>query len=504
MEIQVLFSLPLIIASFFAVFMPVFDAILKKNKQIIFIFTLLNFLLVIVADIFIFASPEFFTDILKSGLGNSDFGKFLSDAVSLGGYTSFFDLLFAIAGILTLFAAKDYLKKESYELKEFYSLVSFSFAGMLFIAHANNLLILFLGIELMSISFFVLSGFFRNNILSIEASLKYFILGAFATGFLIFGFAMLYGATGSLELKVIAQKISFNQVTPIYFALAIGFIFVGLAFKASTFPFHQWAPDVYTGAPTVVTGFMSTAGKTAAFAAFIVITKTIFLSNIVIDNATVNPPVIAITRNSREILAIIAALTMLVGNITALMQTNVKRMLAFSSVAHAGYILLGIVANNSNGWSGIVFYAFAYVFMQIGAFVIVSLIEKENDSNLNLSDYNGLSKSHPFLAASMAIFMFSLVGLPPFAGFFGKYYLFLSVVQSGYLWLALVAVIASIISIYFYIGLIINMYFKEKEGEPLTVQCKTSGVSIILSLIGVIFLGIFPSLLMNPLLNLFK
>jgi NADH-quinone oxidoreductase subunit N len=501
MEIQLILSLPIIIASIFAVLIPVFDAFIK-NKSVIFGITLLNFIAVLIIDLFIFTNPIYFSLLPLNPSAGDTFNTIVKQSLNFGGFTIYFELLFALSGILTLFAAPSFLKKNNFELKEFYSLLTFSFLGMMYIAHTNNLLILFLGIELMSIPFYVLSGFFRNNLKSIEASLKYFILGSFATGFLIYGIAFLYGATGSMYLNVINHQILIGQINHTFLFIGLALLFVGLAFKASTFPFHQWAPDVYTGAPTVVTAFMSTAGKAAAFIAFIIVTKSLFLSDSTQTELTKFAS--SITFNAKELLAIISAMTMLVGNITALMQKNVKRMLAFSSVAHAGYILMGVVANNVTGWSGISFYLTAYLFMQIGAFIIVSLIEKENDEFLNLTDYNGLSKSHPLLAAAMAIFMFSLVGLPPFAGFFGKYYLFLSAIQSGYLWLTIVAVIASIISIYFYIGLIINMYFKERDGEVITISKNISYVSILISVIGVLFFGLFPSYLINLALKLFN
>jgi NADH-quinone oxidoreductase subunit N len=337
---------------------------------------------------------------------------------------------------------------------------------------------------------------------SIEASLKYFLLGAFATGFLVFGIAMIYGATGSFELNIISQKVIAGQFNPVFFSIGLGLLFVGLAFKASTFPFHQWAPDVYTGAPTIVTAFMSTVGKTSSFVAFIIVTKS--LLPLIPDNGGIASLSTTITTYSREILAVIAAMTMLVGNITALVQKNVKRMLAYSSVAHAGYLLIGIVANNNNGWGGIVFYASAYILMQIGAFIIVSLIEKENETMMNLEDYNGLSKANPFLAAAMAIFMFSLVGLPPFGGFIGKYYLFLSAIESGFLWLTIIAVIASLISIYFYIGLVINMYFRDFKIEPQRVELGLANVSIIISIVGILILGIFPGYWLDLALSLFR
>ncbi|MEN6295288.1 MAG: NADH-quinone oxidoreductase subunit N [Chloroherpetonaceae bacterium] len=503
MDTQLLYFIPLLIASLFALFTPIIDVFSGSNKKIIFYTTLLNFILIIVANLFLLTQPEFATPLVNINQTGDFLSEFLKNSIVLSSYTIFFDLIFAVAGLLTLFGVRQYLIRENYEQKEFYSLLCFSFLGMMLIAHSNSLVILFLGIETMSIPFYVLSGFIRNKTSNIEASLKYFLLGAFATGFLVYGMAMIYGSTGSLDLSLIHTKIMNNQFNTIYLAIGIGLLIVGLSFKASTFPFHQWAPDVYTGAPTVVSAFMSTAGKSAAFVAFIIIAKAVIPMNLSSAGQLTHTSNF-ITQYFREILAVIAAFTMLVGNITALMQTNVKRMLAFSSVAHAGYMMMGIVANNSDGWSGIIFYASAYVLMQIGAFIIVSLIEKENDQQLELSDYNGLSKNNPFLAASMAIFMLSLAGIPPFAGFFGKYFLFYAAIESGYLWLTIVAVIATLISLYFYIGLIVNMYFKTQSGEIEKVHIGLANISVIISVIGVIFLGLFPNTIMNFAILFFK
>jgi len=480
------YMLPILVASTFAVFVPLLDVWSKKNKQIVFYATLLNFLIVIASS----------TNLLMNFANIKEFYLYL------GGYTSLFDIFFSIAGIMTLFATKQYLEKENYNLKEFYSLLNFAFLGMMIINHSANLLLLFLGIELMSISFFVLSGFIRTKMSAIEASLKYFLLGAFATGFLVYGMAMVYGATGSIEYTIIARKLLTSQFDATYLAIGLGLMFVGLAFKSSVFPFHNWAPDVYTGAPTVVTSFMSTAGKAASFIAFILITKHIFLPNERMEAMTTTSWGM-ITEQSRFIIAILSSATMLIGNITALVQKNVKRMLAYSSVAHAGYILMGVVSNNVDGWAGIAYYSAAYILMQIGAFVVVSLIEKQDDNRLNLEDYNGLSKSNPFLAAAMGLFMFSLVGLPPFGGFIGKYYLFLSAIESGYLWLTIVAVIASLISVYFYIGLIINMYFREQTQPVEKISLGMANIAIIIAIIGILLLGILPDVLLPTATSVF-
>jgi NADH-quinone oxidoreductase subunit N len=399
------------------------------------------------------------------------------------------DILFALAGLMTLLASRKYITREYKELNEYYSLLLLSVSGMMLIAHANNLLILFIGIEIMSISFYILAGYFRTSIKSIEAALKYFLLGAFATGFLVYGIALIYGSTGSLDLTVISSKLFSGQYDNTYILLGMGLLLIGLSFKIAAFPFHQWAPDVYQGSPTVISGFMSSAGKAAALVAFIIVLRAI------LNNDSTNELLIQNKETLQLILAFISAGTMFIGNITALVQKNVKRMLAYSSVAHAGYLLIGIVANNQLGWTGVVFYATAYLFMQLGAFVILSIFERDEQSKLQISDYSGLSKSHPVLAAFMAVFMLSLAGIPPFAGFFGKYYLFVAAIDSGFLWLTIVAVIASIISMYYYINLILTMYFKDEVDTKLEGTCGTARITLFISIAGLIIFGVFPFLI---------
>lgn len=381
--------------------------------------------------------------------------------VSFGGFSAFFDLLFCLGALIIILNARNYLSSLKTDLNEFYNLVLYSLTGMMIMAHANHLLTLFVGIELMSVSFYIMSGYFRFNEKSVEASLKYFLLGAFSTGFLVYGMAMLYGSTGSMYFPEISSAIAKGTANSGYLMFGAALMIMGLSFKSSAFPFHQWAPDVYTGAPTVVVAFMSTSGKAAALAAFIIIAKTI----IPVDLGSTIGGDKLITA-----IAAISAMTMLIGNLTALVQKNVKRMLAYSSVAHAGYMLMGIVANTTAGWSALMFYAVVYTFMQIGSFLIVGLLERDTDKKLEYDDYIGLSKRQPALAFVMTIFMFALAGIPPMSGFFGKYYLFMSVINTGHTWLALVAVVSSIISVVFYLGLIVKMYFSDSEdvrGEKL-------------------------------------
>jgi NADH-quinone oxidoreductase subunit N len=418
--------------------------------------------------------------------------------ISFGNYSSFLDIIFCVAGILTILAAKPYFNREHWETTEFYTLVLYAVSGMIVIAHANHMLMLFIGIEIMSITFYVLAGYFRNTIKSVEASLKYFLLGSFATGFLLYGMSLIYGATGTmyfsnfLSTNSISQAISTGALNnQAFLTIGFGLIIIGLSFKAAAFPFHQWAPDVYTGAPTVVTAFMSTAGKAAAMISFIIVIKAILPEN-VIDSS-----MIELSEKTRTVIAVISAITMLIGNITALVQKNIKRMLAYSSVAHAGYLLMGIVANNATGWEGILFYTTSYMLMQIGSFIILSILERGTDKFQNLEDYSGLYKKHPFLAATMSIFLFSLAGIPPFAGFFGKYQLFTAAIQSGFTWLTLVAVVSSIISVYFYIGLIVYMYFKEPNEIELEADYGASKIAVIFSTLAVIIIGVYPPILNN-------
>lgn len=412
--------------------------------------------------------------------------------VSFGGFGAYFDILFCVAAILVVIASKNYLAMEQRETSEYYNLILFAVAGMMIIAHSQHLLTLFIGIETMSVTFYILAGYFRHHSKSVEASLKYFLLGAFSTGFLLYGMAMLYGATGTMYLRDgiagldIASAISSGAISNYYFlAIGVGMMIVGLSFKVAAFPFHQWAPDVYTGAPTVVSAFMSTAGKAAALLSFIIVAFSVM-------PISGSAEALGTTANAQLVIAIISALTMLAGNISALVQKKVKRMLAFSSVAHAGYLLMGIVSNSPAGWKGIVYYITAYTFMQIGAFVVVSLLERNGDRNQDIEDYAGLYKSNPILAFIMALFMFSLAGIPPMAGFFGKYYLFTAAIDAGYTWLTIIAVISSIISMYFYIGLVLQMYFREREGDEIKAVGGGGKAVAYITAAAVVALGFMP------------
>jgi len=408
-------------------------------------------------------------------------GSSFGGMVLYGGYGNFFGALFCFVSFFTVILSRNYFERQKYHRGEFYILLLFSTIGMMLIASANDLIIVFLGIELMSVCLYVLTGFMRTKERANEAALKYFLLGAFATGFLLYGIALIYGAVGTTNLTMIRNVFAVVS-TNILFVIGAGFLLIGLAFKAAAVPFHMWAPDVYEGAPTPVTAFMSTGAKAAAFAAFI----TLFIRTFDFIGGQVN-----------ELLAILAAASMILGNIVAIAQSNVKRMLAYSSIAHAGYMLAGIAAGTLDGQVGVMFYLAAYAVMNLGAFAIISLVEHEGDQNLLLDDYAGLSSSQPLLAVLMAVFMFALAGVPPFAGFFGKYYIFLAAIRAKMVWLAIIGVLTSLVSAYYYLRLVVLMFFREGRANVETSPSKIVVTMIVVSALLVLLLGLFPSIIIQ-------
>lgn len=408
-------------------------------------------------------------------------GSAYGGMVRVGGYSSYFTLLFIAATFMTFLLAREYLLKLQHHRGEFYVLILFATIGMILMASALDLIIVFLGIELMSISLYVLAGFFRKQEQSNEAGLKYFLLGSFATGFLLYGITLLYGASGTTN--IVALREQFTALAPnALFLIGVAMLLVGFAFKVAAVPFHMWAPDVYEGAPTIVTGFMSTGAKAAAFSAFV----SVFIGSFDFNGSAVG-----------EVIALIAAASMIVGNVLAVVQKNLKRMLAYSSIAHAGYMLTGIAAGNPEGQTGILFYVVAYTFMNIGAFGILSVMERKEGIGLTFDDYAGLSSKRPFLAALMALFMFSLAGIPPFAGFFGKYYVFLSAVKADMTWLAVIGVLTSVISVYYYLRLVVVMYFRDGEADVAAQPSFSTVFAVCLAAILVIQLGVYPSMIVE-------
>jgi NADH-quinone oxidoreductase subunit N len=397
--------------------------------------------------------------------------------ISVGGNSHIFYFIFNIGAALVCLLSIDYLKKYGTYYGEYYILIQASVLGMMLMAGAKDLLVMFLGLELMSVSFYVLAGLNRRRLNANEASLKYFLLGAFATGFIVYGIALIYGSAQTTSLGIITSK--FSALSNNYlFIVGVLLFLVGFSFKIAAFPFHMWVPDVYQGSPTTIAGLFSTGGKAAAFSSILITLIAIF------NNSAQN--VFA------PYLSVIATLSMLFGSIVAIAQEDIKRMLAYSSISHAGYLTIGLAAGNQDGVSGIIFYLAAYTFMNLGAFGIIAMIEGEEETNLTISSYAGLSSRKPLLSALLALFMFSLAGIPPFAGFFGKYYVFISAINADLTWLAIVGVVSSAISVYFYIRIVVLMYFKESSLELTLTESRTGLFAVIIAAILVILIGIFP------------
>ncbi|MGK9477604.1 NADH-quinone oxidoreductase subunit N [Melioribacter sp. OK-6-Me] len=402
--------------------------------------------------------------------------------IGIGGKSAIFNFIFNIAAMLVVLASADYLKKYGTYYGEYYILIQSSVLGMMLMASTQDLIMIFMGLELMSICFYILAGINRKKLTANEAALKYFLLGAFASGFILYGLALVYGSTQTTSIYSIVDKI-FSLQGNILFWTGVLLLVVGFSFKIAAVPFHMWVPDVYQGAATTVTGLMSTAGKTAAFAVLIIFLALSFPVN---GNNVLQP-----------YFAIIATLSMIAGSIIALSQSNLKRLLAYSSIAHAGYMSIGLAANNVESISGIIFYLAAYTFMNIGAFAVISVLEGELDTNLDLDSYAGLNSRSPFLAAVMSLFMFALAGIPPLAGFFGKYYVFLGAIEGGLTWLAIVGALSSVISVYFYLKVVVYIYFKEPQKELSLNVSPYSLSAIVISALFVLLFGIFPDLLLR-------
>jgi len=414
----------------------------------------------------------------RSTHGEAFGGMFIAD-----GYSMFFKMIFFLNVVLTVLISIKYIAIEKVNFGEYYSLILFSTLGMMLMASAGDLITLYLGLELMALSTYILAGFLRHDIKSNEAAMKYFLLGAFASAILLYGTSMIYGLTGTTNLKDIAVYIDTHGLSnnPVL-VLAMVLFAVAFSFKIAAVPFHMWAPDAYEGAPTSITAFMSVGPKAAGFA----VLGRVFLTAFGL-----------ITINWSVILIPIAVLTMAVGNIVALSQTNIKRMLAYSSIAHAGYALLGIISRSPHGIASTMSYLFIYAFMNIGAFAVIIMLRSEGFKGDNISDFEGLSKTNPLAAALMLVFMFSLTGIPPTAGFMGKFYVFMSAVSAGYLYLVIIAVIFSAISAYFYLRVVMFMYMKEPKE---TVKLSTSpamGLALAITVVAVLVIGVIPASLVD-------
>ncbi|NQX40164.1 NADH dehydrogenase subunit N [Pedobacter steynii] len=396
-----------------------------------------------------------------------------------------FALAFAgitILGTLFIFLlTQNYFAEHSENIAEYFTLILFALAGIVIMVSYKNMSMLFIGVEIMSVALYILAGIRKNNFASNEASLKYFLMGAFSTGFLLFGITLIYGATGSFDLDAINQYLvgNYKSISPLFYPGVI-LLMVGLCFKIGAAPFHFWTPDVYEGAPTLITAFMSTVVKTAGFAAFL----RLFADTFAPLHDFWLPP-----------LMVIVCLTLFIGNVTALFQKNFKRMLAYSSISHAGYLLFSLVALTASSANNVLVYAAAYTFASIIAFGVLILV-KQKTGNDNFESFNGLGKRNPFAAFVLTIAMLSLAGIPLTAGFIGKYLMFLNVMHDYQFYLVAFAILNALVGFYYYFKVIVAMYFKEGAEIELETPVQYK-VVLVLSLIITVFLGVYPSVILN-------
>jgi len=411
-------------------------------------------------------------------LWGSDTTGFQGMAI-LDNLTLFGTLVIGYATGLVLLQSIDYIKRRSMESGEFYILVLFSAAGMAIMAGANDLIVVFLGLETMSLALYVLAGFFRTEIQAGEASMKYFLLGAFASGFFLYGIALIYGATGSTNLDKIGAAVRAGAGKDPLLLIGFALLLVGFGFKISAVPFHMWTADVYEGAPTSVTAFIATGSKAAAFTALL---RVLLASLRPLQGEWV------------WLFWVLAVLSMTLGNVVALAQQNLKRMLAYSSIAHVGYMLVGIVAGGGLGGGSVLFYLLVYTFTTAGAFGVILLLERGGHEAVGVADTAGLAARSPLAALALTLFLLSLVGIPPTAGFVGKFYLFGAAVRGGYIWLAVIGVLNSAAAAYYYLRVVVNMYMREPEGVPAVVMPSfAGGLAVVVALWGIIQLGVFPA-----------
>jgi len=453
---------PVLVLSVFGIMVLVTDLFIGKDKSVLVFISLTGLLMGAISSLAKYNLPV-----------HSFNGAYIVDHLSV-----FFTFIFCISSALAILVSVDFNKREGIKVGEYYSLILFCTVGMVLLASATDMIMIFLGIEIVSISLYVLAGIRRNDPKSNEAALKYFLLGAFATGFLLYGMTLLYGSTGSTKLVMIASAIRNGGVAsePLLL-MGVVLLIIGLGFKVAAVPFHMWAPDVYEGAPTPVTAFMAVGPKAASLAAF----YRIF-----------SEAIPQLSPSWEILLCVVSVITMFVGNLGAIMQTNIKRLLAFSSVAHVGYLIIAIIAKNSLSSSALMFYMLTYAFMIFGTFGIVILLGRKGDENLEIENYSGLAYKHPVLALSMTIFLLSLGGLPPLAGFVAKFFVFSAALKEGFLILVIIAVLNSAVSLYYYLKVIVFMYMKDPVKEfDITLSPMTLFV-IAISIFGTIQLGIFP------------
>jgi NADH-quinone oxidoreductase subunit N len=422
------------------------------------------------------------------GLGGAALASFAlwdTDRTSFGviradNFSLFVNLVLCVVGILTMLFSHEVVERDLLPPGEYYALTLFAICGMMMMAAATDLLVIFIALEILSLAVYVLTGIRRRSAAGAEAAFKYFLLGSFSSAFFLYGMAFMFAVAGSTRLEQISETLSAQGAAapPTLAIIGMALLAVGFAFTISAVPFNMWTPDAYDGAPTIVTAFMSTGVKAAAFAAF----ARVFLS-----------PLEPLQAQWMPVLAVIAALTMIVGSVVGVVQTNVKRMLAYSSIAHAGYLLIGIVAANGTGKAAILFYLLTYAVTNLGALGIVALLGTPGHDHDELRDFAGLHESRPGLAALMTVFLLSLGGIPPTAGFIGKYYIFQAAVQEGHYTLAIIGVLTSVVSVFFYLRIVVMMYMTE---GPAVQRPRVPGLAmagLALATFAVFYLGVLPT-----------
>ncbi len=427
-------------------------------------------------------------------LSGSESVLLFNQAMVVDRFAIFFNILFLLAAVFTFLISTHYLDKEDLQYPEYYMLILFSVLGMMLMVSSLDLVVLFIALELMSLAVYVLVGFRRSDRRSNEAALKYFILGSVASAVLLYGAALLYGVTGTTQIEKI---LAYSKAQPAFispvFVIGAALVMVGFLFKVAAVPFHMWMPDVYEGAPVPVTGFMTTGLKAAAFATFL----RVFLNLYGAESADFGQAM-------HHVLWVVAVLTMVIGNVVALTQTNLKRMLGYSSIAHTGYLLVGIVSGQTSGQgtAPLVIYIASYVIMNLGAFAVLTIMSRRDDSGLNLHDLSGLAKRRPGLAFGMAVFLLSMAGIPPTAGFMAKYLLFYSAIQAGEIILVIIGVLCSAVSVYYYLRVIVYMYMREPAdsmAEPrMTVPAALAVTAMVLLTLQV---GVMPQQMLTAAKN---
>ena len=459
---------PVLVLSVFGMMVLITDLFIGKDKSILVFMSLIGLLMAAISSLAKFNLPV-----------HSFNGAYVVDHLSV-----FFTFIFCISSAMAILLSVDFNKREEIKVGEYYSLILFCTVGMIVLASSTDMIMIFLGIEIISISLYILAGVRRKDIKSNEAALKYFLLGAFATGFLLYGMALIYGSTGSTKLAIISKVISEGQIiSEPLMLMGVVLLIIGFSFKVAAVPFHMWAPDVYQGAPTPVTAFMAVGPKAASLAAFY---------------RVMTEAMPELSYSWEILLCIVSVLSMFIGNLGAIMQTNIKRLIAFSSVSHVGYLLIAIIAKSSLSSSSLIFYMLTYAFMIFGVFGIVILLGKKGEENLEIENYSGLAYKHPIIALTMTIFLLSLGGLPPLAGFVAKFYIFSAALKEGYLILVIIAVLNSAISFYYYLKVIVFMYMKEPV-KPFNVSLSPMTLLVIaISVFGTIQLGIYP----DPIISL--